>query len=368
MQKMRLADLFGDLVIYRRLELADSPLGGLSALYAELGWPVGYIPRKIDADYATVVRRLLDQAQTARGVRAPLERLIYIGDTRGSDGAAAQNLGRHWPIQVFIGEDKLADPFKIETQDNVTFANRWAALKIFLMGIQQNGSRADERTGVLIDIDKTILGARGRNDKPIDQTRVDAACDMARETLGSSFPMDRFRPVYDKLHQSAYHFFTKDNQDYLVYVSLMASAGVYPFETLLTDLHSGQLKTFDEFTLFCDTRLDRVGFEALRPIHNEVMGNLRQGDPTPFKSFRYREYECTVARMDALPDDTPHEKLWAEEITITREVLQAALELKDCGALLMGLSDKPDEASVPRPELALKGYRPLHRVVMKVTG
>jgi hypothetical protein len=73
-----------------------------------------------------------------------------------------------------------------------------------------------------------------------------------------------------------------------------------------------------------------------------------------------------VARMDALPDDTPREQLLAKEITITREVVDAARELRRCGALLFGLSDKPDEASLPRPELAQKGYLPLHRVKMKV--
>jgi hypothetical protein len=40
--------------------------------------------------------------------------------------------------------------------------------------------------------------------------------------------------------------------------------------------------------------------------------------------------------------------------------------LRQRGALLFGLSDKPDEASLPRPELAQKGYLPLHRVTMKV--
>jgi hypothetical protein len=95
---------------------------------------------------------------------------------------------------------------------------------------------------------------------------------------------------------------------------------------------------------------------------------VRRGDPTPFKSFRYREYECTLARMDALPDDAPRERLLSQEITITREVADAALKLRRRGALTFGLSDKPDEASVPRPELARQGYLPLHRVMMKVTS
>jgi len=38
-----------------------------------------------------------------------------------------------------------------------------------------------------------------------------------------------------------------------------------------------------------------------------------------------------------------------------------AAEWRDRGALLIGLSDKPDEASAPDRGLAGSGYRPLHR-------
>jgi hypothetical protein len=38
------------------------------------------------------------------------------------------------------------------------------------------------------------------------------------------------------------------------------------------------------------------------------------------------------------------------------------------GALLFGLSDKPDEASIPTPELASQGYRAIHRTATHVIG
>jgi len=109
-----------------------------------------------------------------------------------------------------------------------------------------------------------------------------------------------------------------------VYAALMVSAGVYGRDALLEDLKTKRLAAFEEFVGLCDERLRAQEFAALRPIHAEVAGNLQRGDPTPFKSFRYREYECSVARMDALPDDTPREQLLAKEITITREVVDAA--------------------------------------------
>jgi hypothetical protein len=365
-EHMCLSDLFGDFVVFRQLEPPDARLRGLAAIHGEFGLLAGRIPRKAEPEYAAVVVHLLRQAQALRGADRPLQRLFYIGDTRLNDGTAAGNLGQHLALRAFIGEDKLQEPARMEVQGEFAFANRWAALGDFLRQVQEQGFALGASTAVVIDLDKTAIGARGRNDRPIDQVRVDAARETVRATLGGEFGTDVFRPIYDELHKPAYHFITTDNQDYLVYMSLMASAGVYDWNTLLTDLQSRRLETFDEFVAICDDRLREGDFTALRPIHQEVRDNLRRGDPTPFKSFRHREYECTIARMNTLPDDTPHEQLLAEEITITREVAEAALELQKQGALIMGLSDKPDEASVPPPELAQRGYLPLHRVRMKV--
>jgi hypothetical protein len=72
--------------------------------------------------------------------------------------------------------------------------------------------------------------------------------------------------------------------------------------------------------------------------------------------------------MGHLSDSTPMAKLLAEEILITQEVRAQALEWRRRGALLFGLSDKPDEAAVPLPELAKQGYQPIHRVPTHVVG
>jgi hypothetical protein len=72
--------------------------------------------------------------------------------------------------------------------------------------------------------------------------------------------------------------------------------------------------------------------------------------------------------MDSLPDDTPRKQLLDEEITLTREVAGAAKWLLERGALCFGISDKPDEASLPTPEQVEEGYLALHRTQMKVTG
>jgi hypothetical protein len=72
--------------------------------------------------------------------------------------------------------------------------------------------------------------------------------------------------------------------------------------------------------------------------------------------------------MDSLPDDTPEERLLAEEITLTREVMEVALWMKRRGVLCFGISDKPDEASLPTPSQAAAGQPALHHATMKVFG
>ena len=70
--------------------------------------------------------------------------------------------------------------------------------------------------------------------------------------------------------------------------------------------------------------------------------------------------------MGHLPDETPVKKLLEKEIVITHEVMQNALRYSDKGALLFGLSDKPDEASLPGDNLP--GRLPIHQLETHVVG
>ena len=56
------------------------------------------------------------------------------------------------------------------------------------------------------------------------------------------------------------------------------------------------------------------------------------------------------------------EEILSSEIVVTEEVRDMALVWKERGAILFGLSDKPDEASIPSPDLARQGYVPIHQV------
>ncbi len=375
-ERASLYDLLGDLVVYRNLSPSDERLRSpqLPPLFPPKSWGGGRggIPRKTEPAYAQAILRILSQAQALRSDQR-LERLIYIGDTAMNDGQAIRNLGRvlsspkgqHLPIYGFIGHERVREGKRIEIEDGVMLANRWEGLLDFIHFLRREGFAFDEATAVLLDLDKTAFGARGRNSQAIDAARVEAVRRTVEEVLGGDFDEGEFRAVYDELNQPRYHPFTADNQDYLAYICLMVSGGVYGFTPLLADLEAERMSTFAQFVVACAQRA--IGDE-LAPVHREVYTNFQRGDPTPFKSFRYREYEETVRRMDRLPDDAGAERVLAEEIVITREVADVCRFLKGRGVLLFGLTDKPDESSIPRPELAQKGYLPLHRVTMKVLG
>jgi len=359
-----LHELLGDFVVYRSLAPQDTRLPGLDEIRAELGLPKGHLPRKAEAPYAQVVLRILQAAQASR-TRAPLARLLYIGDTKRNDALIIANLGKHLPIRGFIAAEAADETEKVEIQGGVMYANRWEALADFLAWLKREGYSLDEGTALLLDLDKTAFGARGRNSQVIDSARVAAVRRTVEEALGGAFDEQAFRAVYDELNQQKYHGFTADNQDYLAYICLMVVGGAYEFSKLLSDLAAGRLRTFADFIAACDGRPIP---KKLAPIHQEVYASFRQGDPTPFKSFRRREYEETVARMDSLPDEATEEVVLAEEIVLTREVIELCRYLKGKGVLIFGLTDKPDEASLPPPELRARGYPPLHRARMKLLG
>jgi len=105
-----------------------------------------------------------------------------------------------------------------------------------------------------------------------------------------------------------------------------------------------------------------------------VWGRVQAGDPTPFKEFRHHEYLTTAARFGDLPGAAAEEVL-ARRIVITQEVREVAISLRERGALVFGLSDKPDEAAVPGAARARAGtpdrrsvMQPLHRLATVAVG
>lgn len=365
-------EFLGDMVVYRNLVPCDPRLPSLNMIRSQAGVADGVTPRKSEPAYGRVIANLLGQARALERPDKPIKRLVFVGDTQLNDGTAFSNvcLAGGWPGWAFIGADRTAPP-KVEFADReggkLFVANRWRSIGDFAAFLDQEAFAVDERTAVIVDLDKTALGARGRNDHVIDGARVAAVRQTVEKLLGTAFDAARFRTAYDELNQPEFHSFTADNQDYLAYICLILGSGLYDLGPVVEDVQSRRLHSFEQFLTQVDGRADELAGE-LRPIHDRIFERVRAGDPTPFKDFRYNEYLATVDRMGVTSDSTPASEMLAREIVITQEVRQVALAWKARGALLFGLSDKPDEASIPSEALAAEGFVAIHRAETHAIG
>jgi hypothetical protein len=378
-----LHDLFGDLVILRNLAPFDPRLPGLAQAWQAMGLSSPRIPRKHEPEYAKASVWFVTQARALELPGAEVRELLFIGDTAMADGNAFRNLARAggWPGWCFIGAEKLSAPASLTAEaDNVSLANRWALLAEWLAAVRAAGARLDEHTAVVVDMDKTAIAARGRNANVIDHARVEGLHRTAAGLLGDAFDLARVQAAHNELKEPAYHPFTADNQDYLAYICLAVSAGLIDLPTLAAQVKAGEMRSFEQFITWADGALaarssisseksnffsDLSGFET---IHRDVYPLVRAGDPTPFKAFRRNEYLCTIERFGRLPEEAPLEQLLAEQVCITQEVREVALWLKARGCLLLTMSDKPDEATLPTPELTGQGCQPLHRTPTTAVG
>jgi hypothetical protein len=275
-----------------------------------------------------------------------------------------------WPGAAFIGAENAGPP-RTEIVDQgetaLYLANRWAALDGFEDFCRRRGLPLDERTAVVLDLDKTTLGARGRNDRAIDRARVEAVRQTMAGLLGDDYDAAAFDAAYELLNRPEFHPFTADNQDYLSYVCLILGTGLMDLDVLVAQVRAQEMASFEQFIAAVEGQAGRLP-PGLRQVHGEILGRVRAGDPTPFKAFRANEYLTTTARFGCLADDAPLERLLADEILITQEVQQAALRWRARGALIFALSDKPDEATFPPPELASQAYQAIHRAVTHAVG
>ena len=282
MSKLTLYDLVGDLVLYRNLDPVDARLPQFADAWAEIGLADATRPRKHEASYARTTAWYLRRAR-ALDRRAPeLAELVYLGDTAMADGNAFKSLRAvtGWPGWAFIGAEK-DEEMTVTEKEGVYVANRWSALAEFASLLLAQGAALDARTAVVVDIDKTALGARGRNDRSIDRARTTAIEITVAEAIGESFDRDAFRAAYGTINVAKYHPFTADNQDYLAYICLMISAGFATTEELLADVDAGRLASFRDFIEQVEAGCDRLPSDALRKAARRHLRPGGRGRPDP---------------------------------------------------------------------------------------
>jgi hypothetical protein len=323
-------DFLEDLVVFRNLTPLDARLPDLEAVRRQKGLPDDLIPRKSTPAYADVISSILIRARALEAPHATIQNILYLGDTHMNDGTAFTNICRAggWRGLAFIATERMdPNPARVvEQEDGILYlADHWGDIYAFDDYLQMRDFPIDESMTVIIDLDKTVLGARGRNDHVIDRARVEAVRRTVDELLGDSYDPLQFQSAYDCLNQPEYHTFTTDNQDYLAYTCLILSAGLKDLDALTHELKSDSGKTFSQFMLDVEDHAEE------------------------------------------LPDASVSQML-REEIVITQEVREMALTWREQGALLFGLSDKPDEASIPTDDLKANGYRAIHHVDTHAIG
>ncbi len=362
----------GDQIVFRNLIPCDPRLPSLADLREKLNYPVDFLPRKSMPEYGEVMAEIVRAAQQLSSPGSAIHRLIYIGDTRMNDGQAFLNICKEsgWDGIAFIGADQPGRA-KVELEqvnsETLYIANRWKALDQFTFYLDEVHFSIDDQAVVLIDLDKTILGARGRNDQTIDAKRLQAADDTLFEALGSDYNPAVFQDAYKVFNQVEFHPFTADNQDYLVTICLIISSGLISRSDLVRDVRNSKLQNFMDFLQTVDERSDLLPAKV-REIHQDILERVKSGDPTPFKAFRANEYKRTVQHMGHLPENTAIEQVLDEEIVITAEILHLANRWQEQGALIFGLSDKPDEAVLPPEAMKEEGYQPVHQTMTHVIG
>lgn len=351
-----IADLTDDLVIYRDLKPYDSRLPNLDDLREPLGLPRDSLPRKRDADYARVLGAMLQHFRTQHS-EPPLRVLLIIGDS-SNDTLMAQHLRETSDMRVFacIGTDQLDQPATLTWEGDTATATRWSLLQEWFDQVLQrydpaSGELPWSDTALLLDIDKTLLGPRGRNHQEIDEARAEAALRIAQAVFGHDLDAPAFRTLYNTVSRPEFLPLTLDNQDYIVYISMLLACGVLMADDFLAGMSDESLATFTRLLEAVEPQIPR----PLYPLHKEVRNAHQSGDPTPFKAFRRAEFAATLERIDD------------GRLLLSCDVVAVAEQLTGRGVLCVAASDKPAESALPTKAQQEAGLRPLHRASAKLT-
>lgn len=364
-----LSEFLDDRIVYRDLQPIDRQYQGYVQCARDFGLDPASVPRKPDGSYSKVAVWITEHMQERRS-DTEIEELLVIGDTQGTDGVSFEEMVDFalWRGACFICiEAPEEEPALVwDEKQQVATANRWHLLGEWLRQLSDRFA-LDDRTAILIDIDKTALGACGRNSSVIDEGRFESLHRALEGQLISSgsFSFEEFRLVYDAVSRPEFFPLTGDNQDYIVYICLIVTTGIITLKEVGSLL--AQSMSFDQLVRWISTQAENQFSMQMRQLHEQYQMCARNGDCTPFKQFRRQEFLNTVQHMGQLPADASPQDRLQKELCITQEVRELSLYMRDRGCLLMSLSDKPNETAMPHPRWH-KGIQPVHRVFTHAVG
>ena len=372
-------DLFEQQVILRKMQRLDSN---------ECLLPEGaHSVRKYQREYAEALTTHINNNFPT------VKHLFYIGDTYKNDGTAIRNLqALDWDVTGFICEPKL----KIEGLwfNSILYTNRWTDLIDF-------AARVREKVGpnglALFDIDQTLWAPKGIHDSPLNRARTQAIKNLIDDyvDLGSKIADSakaRIDLLYHEISEVKYlNYLTLDNEDYkaAICVSLALNAiwnqqeldrgdtdqGAACFqryheltpakflefvktEYLPGFLNSSQTGEANITNFILKTvgavkthQFDRYGNNnhiKVQSVQNDIEGIFREimgTRPVKYQAFRAKEFQESLNRITGEFND---------RLVLNKPAWDLASWLKQRGVQLLGLSDRPDEATfVPNGESLL---------------
>jgi hypothetical protein len=330
--------LFDNNIVLRDLEPLNSKIQGLSSISEQLLFSSDYLPRKNETNYAKVVHSFIQDIGDGR-----IKYVFYVGDSLFNDGYVIKNLLNMNQLQVlgFIcNQDKLQlGEFLL---GNIILSDNWAHLwKLVEEGLRRGFLINDQTIGIF-DLDNTTYAAKGRASEPLTMARLEAVISLLREAIGEPrYRKERVEKAFREFDRDEYHPFTKDNLDYVVFLTLIYSLGLLDLQEIRQNLLENKIQSFVEKVLAdVEERKTREDLDKAVQLIREIYFNMRYGDKTPFKQFRSKEYYYTAKYMSGNRDSE-------KTITFTREVADMVLFLKQNKAHVIALSDRPVEATSP---------------------
>ena len=142
---------------------------------------------------------------------------------------------------------------------------------------------------------------------------------------------------------------------------------MFDLDSLVMELRDGRMTSFRQFIDRADGLIDQARPACSKSIAT-CMPWCGRAIPPPSRLFGATSICAPRPALAAFPADAPLDRMLAEQVCITQEVRELALWLRRRGCLVMTMSDKPDEATLPTPELAAQGYQPLHRLQTVAVG
>ncbi len=336
MRKGKISDLIGDNIFFRELRPLNPDLVPIEVVLYRLN--LDRVPRKKDPEYPRVISCYLN-------LLGDFDRILFLGDTLLNDKNFAIGLTALGEYDVFaVITRESGEKFELKQERNILYSNRWSFILELPEYLAKMDFYIDEKTAVIIDIDKTMIGARGRNDHAIDLARAWAVYKLLKKAEIEMNFHDFFK-LYKRVNSPDFFDITHDNQDIVAFVAIALSSGIVEEITSVEETARKLIRTKNSFLSF---------------IGKEVLENLEKRAPTLFPTFREMEYFSTIEFMDRFDDTTPLEKLLKEEILITGEIFDL---LENSLATVIALTDKPERSSLPPEGVNLP---PIHKKLAKI--